>query len=436
MSPSDQSALHLTATGISGQPEARRHCRKIVAADGLRPSDLLAAFFGLGIAFLLIAAVVAVIYAMGGWPLGRWLALHLAFVGGVSQLVLGASQFFVGAFLATRPPPRALVRGQLVAWNLGTVLVAFGVTWRYELATDAGALLLLLGLLLLAAGFRSMQRRSLQRAPWAARWYYACATFLAVGVIAGVLLARGTPWPSGSLLGAHLALNVAGWFGTAIVGTLHTFYPSLTQTRLRFPRLQPPAFTAWASGTVALAAGYGFGTPWLAVAGWVGLLLGGALLAVNLLASTRQAPTPLSLPTRLVALGQCFLVAGLLVGLVAALGQAPAASAAGAERSAVAVLLLAGWLGLTVLGALLHLLSVLGRMHDLTRALPQPSQVRDGTLAALAAGGVLGVAAARLLSLEPLVAPAAGAVILVYLLLMARVVILAARALRHGELSI
>ncbi|MEJ7784996.1 MAG: hypothetical protein WKF96_09345 [Solirubrobacteraceae bacterium] len=402
----------------------------------MRPSDLLAAFFGLGIGFLLIAVVVVVIYAAGGWVPGRWLALHLAFVGGVSQLVLGASQFFVGAFLATTPPPRALVRGQLMAWNVGTVLAAIGVTGRYELATDAGAALLLLGLLLLAAGFRSMQRRSLQRAPWAARWYYACATFLALGVIAGGLLARGVAWPLGSLLGTHLALNVAGWFGTAIIGTLHTFYPSLTQTRLRFPRLQPVAFTAWVLGTVALASGYGVGTPWLAVTGWVGLLLGGALLAVNLLASTRQAPTPLSLPARLVAVGQCFLVAGLLVGLVATLSQAPATPVAGAERSAVAVLLLAGWLGMTVFGSLLHLLSVLVRVRDPARALPQPSQIRDGTLAALVAAGILGVAVGRLLSVEPLVTPAAVAVILVYLVLMARVVILAARALRYGELSI
>jgi hypothetical protein len=32
-----------------------------------------------------------------------------------------------------------------------------------------------------------------------------------------MLLARGVSWPHGSLLGAHLALNIAGWLGTAIV---------------------------------------------------------------------------------------------------------------------------------------------------------------------------------------------------------------------------
>ena len=75
---------------------------------------------------MLAAAVAGSIQAIAPWPWGRWLALHLAFVGGVSQLVLGASQFFAGAFLATDPPPRRLVRGQLLAWNAGAILLALG----------------------------------------------------------------------------------------------------------------------------------------------------------------------------------------------------------------------------------------------------------------------------------------------------------------------
>jgi hypothetical protein len=60
----------------------------------------------------------------------------------------------------------------------------------------------------------------------------------------GVLLATRARWPWGSLLGAHMALNLAGWFGTAIVGTLHTFFPSLTQTHLRFARTSSPRCAA------------------------------------------------------------------------------------------------------------------------------------------------------------------------------------------------
>jgi hypothetical protein len=191
---------------------------------------------------LLASALAALAYVITGRDWLHWLALHLALLGGVSQLVLGAGQFFVCAFLATDPPPRRLIAGQLVAWNAGTLLVAVGVPTASSPLTDTGGALIAVGLVLFAAALRGMQRRSLQRARWAVRWYQACAACLGVGALIGILLARGTPWQAGSMLGAHLALNLVGWLGMAIVGTLHTFFPSLTQTRLRFPVLQGPTF--------------------------------------------------------------------------------------------------------------------------------------------------------------------------------------------------
>lgn len=101
------------------------------------------------------------------------------------------------------------------------------------------------------------------------------------------------PWPHGSLLGAHLALNLAGWFGTAIVGTLHTFFPSLTRTQLRYPRLQGPAFVLWLLGDGELAVGTAFGIDLLVGSGWLALTAAAALLGVNLLASLRAASEPL-----------------------------------------------------------------------------------------------------------------------------------------------
>ena len=93
---------------------------------------MLAAFFAPGIVFLLAGAAVAAGDLLVDWPHAHWLALHLAFVGGVSQLVLGAGQFFAGAFLATDPPSRRLLGTQLATWNVGTVLVAIGVPERVD----------------------------------------------------------------------------------------------------------------------------------------------------------------------------------------------------------------------------------------------------------------------------------------------------------------
>ena len=412
-------------------PATGRRCRpRAPVRGGLRPSDLMAAFFALGIGFMLAGAAVAAIDAAAGWAPGHWLALHLVFVGGVSQLVLGAGQFFAGAFLATDPPRRWLVRLQLGAWNAGTVLVAIGVPGDVAPATIAGAVLLAIGLGAFVAGLDSLRRRSLQRAPWAVRWYEACAGFLGIGVLIGVLLATGVRWSAGSLLGAHMTLNLAGWFGTAIVGTLHTFFPSFTQTHLRFAALQRPTFACWTLGTAALATGYGLGA---GAAGARGLGRPHARRRAAVHQPRRLAarqPAGLTLPARLIAAAQACLVLGLSLAFAGALGGEATAPPVGAAREAIAILLLPGWLGLTVLGSLLHLLSVLVRVRDLRRALPAARPARDRALVAVALGAVLAVAAARTRDLAPLATPAACALLASYLALGSLVLARAAQALR------
>jgi nitrite reductase (NO-forming) len=393
----------------------------------------MAAFFTAGIGFMIAGAAVAVIHAAAGWAPGHWLALHLIFVGGVSQLVLGAGQFFAGAFLATDPPSRGLVRLQFVTWNAGTLLVAFGVPGDIPAATIAGASLLTVGLGGFVAGLDSLRRSSLQRAPWALRWYRACAGFLGAGVLIGVALATNVRWSAGSLLGAHMALNLAGWFGTAIVGTLHTFFPSLTQTRLRFVTLQRPAFVCWTSGVAALALGYGLATGPLVLVGWAALTLAVVLLCLNLVASLLSSPVTLSLPARLIASAQVCLLLGLALSLASALGGEATSPPLSATRATIAVLLLPGWLGLTVLGSLLHLLSVLARVRDFRRPLPTARPLRDRLLVTIALVAILALAAARNAGLPLLDASATSAVVAIYLVLGALVVAHAAHALRTGR---
>jgi hypothetical protein len=106
--------------------------------------------------------------------------------------------------------------------------------------------------------------------------------------------------------------HLAGWLGTAIVGTLHTFFPSLTQTRLRFQRLQKPTHLLWLLGVIERAVAAAFASEVLMAVGWGDLLVSAALLCVNLLASLRAAARPLALPARLLALGQGFLAVGLI----------------------------------------------------------------------------------------------------------------------------
>lgn len=413
-------------------PRTGRTRAAALPPGAVRPSDTLTAFLAAGVAWLAVGALAGLAFALGGPADLRWLALHFAFVGGVSQLVVGAAQFFACAFLATDPPGRRAVRAELVLWNLATACIAIGVPADVVPLTGLGGTLVLTGLLVFDHELRAMRRRSLQRAPWATRWYRTAALFLGLGALLGPLMADGVAWTRGSLLGAHLTLNVGGWFGTAIVGTLHTFYPSLTGTRLRFPRLQAPTHAAWTAGIAGVALGAAFTWDAVAVGGWLLLAAAAAMLAANLVASAAgaQRATPALV---VVSAGQVLLGAAVLVGLRASVAHGPFAALLGAQRGALVLTLLAGWVGLTVAGSLLHLLRVMVRV----RRMPAPTP-EGGADPLASVGAAFVVVAIALLALGPDGAGTLGRVLLAagYGLLLARVGALAVAAVRAAPLRI
>src|SRR5690625_3204975 len=65
------------------------------------------------------------------------------------------------------------------------------------------------------------------------RYYIVAAAFLPIGALFGVLLARGLPgdW-HGKLLVAHTMINLLGWVGLAILGTLVTLWPTMLRTKM------------------------------------------------------------------------------------------------------------------------------------------------------------------------------------------------------------
>lgn len=416
-----------------GCPRTGRTRAAALPPGAIRPSDLLVTFLAGGVAWLLAAAGAGAAGA-AGVPDARWLALHLAFLGGISLLVLGAAQFFVCAFLATDPPGRTEVRRQLIVWNGGVIATAIGVPADLPWLAGVGGALVLAGLLLFARSLHAMRRRSLQTAPWAVRWYLAAAAFLASGALLGPAMAADVTWTRGSLLGAHMTLNLGGWFGTAIIGTLQTFHPSLTGTVLRWPRLQPWCFTAWTAGIVSLAEGVAWGTTPVAATGWALLATAAVLLAVNIVASERRA-TQRTLAGTLVAAAQLPLVLAALTGLRATLADGAVLPFFDDTRLVLATLLVAGWIGLTVAGSLLHLLGLMADVRRLHR--PPGSRGGDPPLLGLVpVVAVITLAAGRALDADALTAAAAVAALACYLVLAARVVTLAVRAVTAAPLRV
>lgn len=407
--------------------------------DALRPSDLVTVFFAVGIVYLMAGVAVALINATIGLGYrGSWLAIHLVFLGGVSQLILGAAQFFAGAFLATNPPPKALVRAQLITWNTGVVLVAIGGYGWWGWLLGAGAVLVVLGLCLFALGLHTMKQRSLQRMPWATRWYFTSTCMLVAGAGIGVLLANRVTISGAELLTVHIVLNVVGWFGTTIIGTLHTFFPSLTGTVLRYPRLQLYTFISWIAGTAAISVGYLLGLSMAALAGWGFLLLATAFLIANLIGSLRAATEPIKYPAGIVALAQSFLFVALVVISVRTVTAVELAAVfTGSTRAAVSVLLLAGWIGLTVLGSLVHLLRVVRRVRNLKKRWPEGENSKvSRALIPLVAVAVPTLALGVGLDEQELAVTGAVMALAIYSVLGLRVLRLATQALRTAKVRL
>jgi nitrite reductase (NO-forming) len=365
---------------------------------------MLAAYFIPALAFLVAGGSAALLNAFADPVWARWLSLHLLLLGGVSQLVLGAAQFFAAAFLATDPPRRTLVLAQLVIWNAGVLLVAAGRPAGSTAAIAAGGLFVLVGLALFVAGLLDMKKRSLQSNRWAVMWYGTAAVSLGFGALVGVVLSEGPTRDYAALLSAHLVLNLLGWLGTAIVGTLHTFFPSLTGTRLAFPRLESRTFVAWIAGVAMVATGTAFGSGLPAALGWLLMVLASAFLTVNLIASLRRRTAPPGLPVRLIAAAQPFLLIAVSVGFFTTLSDGSPGPFEGAAGSLMATLLLAGWIGLTVAGSLLHLLAMLARVRSgFAFAMPSPDPLRDRLVTIGAVLGISLLAASAMVSSEFLV---------------------------------
>jgi len=390
-------------------------------------------FLAVGVGWLLAGAACGVAYALGGPFELRWIALHFAFVGGISQMVIGAAQFFACAFLATEPPSRRAIRAELIVWNLATVCIAVGVPSGVVALTGAGGTLILVGLLLFDAQLRGMRRRSIQRIPWATRWYRTAALFLGCGALLGPVMASDVSWTHGSLLGAHLALNIGGWFGTAIVGTLHTFYPSLTGTRLRLPRLQAPTHASWSAGIALIAISAAFASQPTAIVGWALLLAAVAMLGANLLASAVSGQLR-SAAAWIVSSAQLLLGVAVLLGLTGSAHDGPVAILLGPQRDTLVLTLLAGWVGLTVAGSLLHLLSLMARVRRLPTPAPSDGRFRD--LPAIAGTGVVLSGIAVILSAASADTLGHALVAAGYLVLLTRVALLAGAALRAAPLGV
>jgi nitrite reductase (NO-forming) len=246
--------------------------------------------------------VVAWLLAAGGTLLagrrvagGGWLALHLVLLGAVTNAIVEWSEHFAAALLHAPTSPDRLVWARLGLLNLAVVAVLAGVHGDRPGLVAAGA-----GLLGVVVAGHAWLLGSWLRRGLGVRgrlgdtvWFYLAGSgALLGGVGLGVMLSAGTGSADSYrvLRLAHAHLNVLGWIGLAVVGTLFTLWPTVLRTRM-VPHLSVAArwaFLLCVGGLAATVGGLLLQQRGLALAGLAAYLAGLGAALVPFVATIRQ----------------------------------------------------------------------------------------------------------------------------------------------------
>ena len=307
-----------------------------------------------------LAATVAVAFVHPFVPAPRWLMIHLLMLGAVSHAILVWSRYFTDALLHSADDDRRGQNRRLLLLNGGVVVVVTGVlsdAWPATLlgATAVGSAVLWHGWTIL----RQLGAALSARFSSSVRYYVAAACFLPVGAGLGTVLARGLadPWQT-RLVVAHASVNLLGWVGLTVVGTLVTLWPTMLRTRIAdgAEAAAARALPILVCSVIVAAGGASTGLRPLAALGIAGYVAGLLLTAPAFVDAMRRKP-PTGFPAWSVLAGLAWLVGGL-VTLGAGIGTASSWQRVDEVFGWLTPFLAAGFGAQVLLGALSYLVPV------------------------------------------------------------------------------
>lgn len=346
-------------------------------------------------------------------PEPLWTSVHVVTLGVLTSSVLQWSWYFTRALLHLPAWDRRSGRDatiRMLAFHTALVGLVAAMWTGQVVGTIAGAGAI--GAIIAWHGLaivRAARGRLGGRFAAVIRYYVAAAAFLVVGcILAGFLTvamfsAGAADWlldARDGLTLAHALVNVGGWIGLSITGTLVTLGPTILRTRIDPGALDDAvaALPALVAGVVVAATAAAVG--WLPGVG-IGLLGFAAAATVGVgipLARAARAAGPTSFAGW--TLGSGLAWAG--VGIVAIAGNAFVAADAAALRNAALpwlALLGAGGILQVLDGALSYLMPVVigggpgavrAGMAVLETAWPARTTLRNTALALLAVGTATG----------------------------------------------
>jgi nitrite reductase (NO-forming) len=369
------------------------------------------------VAFLLVSVLAMALPAAD--RRGAWLSLHLALAGGATTAISGVMPFFAAAFAAAPPIDGRLRFGAVAAIALGAAGASFGVVGSVPAVAVAGGLAFVAGVV--ATGIATIRPLSRGLGPsrgLVGQGYVVALGEVAVGALIATLFVAGwTPlveaW--GSVKPAHAWLNLVGFVSLVVATTLLHFFPTVVGARITVRPTARLTVMGLAFGAPLVAVGFAAGSDFVARVGALVTAVGAVAVAANAAATwgtrARWTTDPgwhrLAIGSLVSAIAWFEVGMAIACGRVLILGSSPAAWSV----DAVGGPLVAGWVGLAILGSASHLLPAVGpgdpQAHGRQRRLL--GRLAEARLA-LANTGVAGLAIGWPLRVDGITA--AGAILL------------------------
>lgn len=291
-----------------------------------------------------------------------WLLVHLLGLGAATNAILIWSWYFTEAVLRLgRDAGKRAQAIRLAGLNIGAVAVVVGMVSDAWTAVLAGGVLVAAVILWHAWAMAWTLHKSLpSRFGPMVRFYAAAGVALPIGAGLGVTMADDRlpgQWYSQFIV-SHAVINVFGWIGLTVLGTLVTLWPTILRTRMAqgVEKAALRGLPILCGGLVVAVAGALGGLIWLAA---VGLAIYSGATGYVLWPHIDEARRkhPLRFPPMSVLAGVTWLIGSLVTLTV---GFALSATWMDAEDwlRAVAPALLVGFLAQVLLGALSYLMPV------------------------------------------------------------------------------
>ncbi|WP_233198070.1 multicopper oxidase domain-containing protein [Cryobacterium sp. Y50] len=329
--------------------------------------------------WLILGIVSVILYRDSSF--GPWLMVHLLLLGALSTAILVWSQHFADSLLKNAPPGGRYWLGvRLTVHTVSAAAVMIGITQAWWFVVLVGGSLVGINAVLHAVILLGQMRGALPaRFAPLVRYYIAAAGCLVVGVTLGILMAHPSSdlAPYERLYIAHIGLNLLGWVGLTVIGTVTLLLPTVLHDRV----LHTPTAAArrtlplLLAGLTVLGAGTYADSRLITAAGILIYLVGFVPVLLELAGHLRRSPAVSYAGWSITAALIWFALCAIGFGIVVATAASWADAAAGLE--ALVPYLAVGFGAQIMIGALSFLIPVVlgggpkaakATAHELDRA--------------------------------------------------------------------